>query len=83
MLVLNDPTRGVDVGSRAQIYRVIRELADSGVAVALVSTDMQEILGLSDDTYVVYAGRVTGYLTASEATESAIMHYAMGVDANV
>lgn len=83
VLVLNDPTRGVDVGSRAQIYRVIRELADSGVAVALISTDMQEILGLSDDTYVVYAGRVTGYLTASEATESAIMHYAMGVDANV
>lgn len=83
VLVLNNPTRGVDVGSRAQIYRVVRELADSGVAVVLVSTDMQEILGLSDDTYVVYSGRVTGYLVASEVTESAILHHAMGVDVNV
>lgn len=83
VLVLNDPTRGVDVGSRAQIYRVVRELAKSGVAVVLVSTDMQEILGLSDDIYVVYSGRVTGYLVASEATENAIMRHAMGVDDNV
>lgn len=83
VLVLNDPTRGVDVGSRAQIYAVIRELAESGVAVVLVSTDMQEILGLSDQIYVVYAGRITGRLESAEATESAVMHYAMGGDAHV
>lgn len=83
VLVLNDPTRGVDVGSRAQIYSVIRELAEQGVAVVLVSTDMQEILGLSDQIYVVYSGRITGRLDSADATESAVMHYAMGGDAHV
>jgi ABC-type sugar transport system ATPase subunit len=83
VLVLNDPTRGVDVGSRAQIYEVVRELADSGVAVVLVSTDMQEVLGLSDQVYVLYSGRVSGHLTAAEATESAVMHHAMGGDLRV
>jgi ABC-type sugar transport system ATPase subunit len=78
VLVLNDPTRGVDVGSRAQIYTVIRELASRGVAVVLVSTDLQEILGLSDQIYVMYAGRVTGRLDSDEASESAVMHLATG-----
>jgi ABC-type sugar transport system ATPase subunit len=78
VLVLNDPTRGVDVGSRAQIYTVIRELASRGVAVVLVSTDLQEILGLSDQIYVMYAGRVTGRLEADGASESAVMHLATG-----
>lgn len=82
VLVLNDPTRGVDVGSRAQIYRAIRDLADAGVAVVLVSTDMQEILGLSDVIYVVYSGRVTGELDAESATESDVMHVAMGTGSN-
>lgn len=79
-LVLNDPTRGVDVGSRSTIYTVIRELADAGVAVVLVSTDMQEILGLSDEIHVVYSGRVTGRLETETATESAVMHLAMGAE---
>lgn len=83
VLVLNDPTRGVDVGSRAQIYEVIRALANSGVAVVLVSTDMQEILGLSDSIYVVYSGGVTGHLDAADATESAVMNLAMGSDTHV
>lgn len=78
VLVLNDPTRGVDVGSRAQIYTVIREMASRGVAVVLVSTDLQEILGLSDQVYVMYAGRITGRLDSDEATESAVMHLATG-----
>lgn len=77
-LVLNDPTRGVDVGSRAQIYAVIRRLAEDGVAVVLVSTDMQEILGLSDQIYVMYSGAVTGRLDTETATESDVMHLAVG-----
>jgi ABC-type sugar transport system ATPase subunit len=78
VLVLNDPTRGVDVGSRAQIYAVIRELAERGVAIVLVSTDLQEILGLADQVYVMYSGRITGRLDAESASESAIMHLATG-----
>lgn len=83
VLVLNDPTRGVDVGSRAQIYRAIRQIADDGVAVALVSTDLQEILGLGDEIHVVYAGRITGVLDGAEATESSVMHLATGADHHV
>lgn len=79
-LILNDPTRGVDVKSRSQIYSVISELADGGVAVVLVSTDMQEILGLSDEVYVVYSGHITGHLMASEADENSIMRHSMGLD---
>jgi len=78
VLVLNDPTRGVDVGSRAQIYTVIRDLAERGVAVVLVSTDLQEILGLADEIYVMYSGRITGRLDAEGASESAVMHLATG-----
>jgi ABC-type sugar transport system ATPase subunit len=80
VLVLNDPTRGVDVASRAQIYRAIRQIADEGVAVALVSTDLQEILGLGDEIHVVYSGRITGVLEGEEATESAVMHLATGAE---
>ena len=78
VLVLNDPTRGVDVGSRAQIYQSIRELTERGVAVLLVSTDLQEILGLSDEVYVMYSGRITGRLDSRTATETAVMHLATG-----
>ena len=78
VLVLNDPTRGVDVGSRAQIYAVIRELANRGVAVVLVSTDLQEILGLSDQVYVMYSGQVTGRLETAGASEASVMHLATG-----
>lgn len=78
VLVLNDPTRGVNVGARAQIYRVVRALADRGVAIVLVSTDLQEILGLSDQIYVMYSGRITGRLDAAEATETAVMNLATG-----
>ncbi|MFV0253328.1 MAG: sugar ABC transporter ATP-binding protein [Beutenbergiaceae bacterium] len=83
VLVLDDPTRGVDVGSRAQIYRVIRELADRGVAIALVSTDLQEILGLADSIHVIYSGRITGQLDAETATEADVMRLATGGVAHV
>lgn len=83
VLVLNDPTRGVDVASRAQIYRAIRQIADDGVAVALVSTDLQEILGLGDEIHVVYSGRITGVLPGAEATETAVMHLATGAEHHV
>ena len=58
MLLLDEPTRGVDVGARAEIYNLIRELADSGVALVIVSSDIEEVLGLSDRVLVVADGRV-------------------------
>ena len=58
VLLLDEPTRGVDVGARAEIYTLIRELADSGVALVVVSSDIEEVLGLSDRVLVVADGRV-------------------------
>ncbi len=78
VLVLNDPTRGVDVGSRAQIYAAIDELVCHGVAVLLVSTDLQEILGFADTIYVMYTGRITGRLVAADASEDDVMRLAVG-----
>ena len=58
MLLLDEPTRGVDVGARAEIYDLIRELAEAGVALVIVSSDIDEVLGLSDRVLVVADGRV-------------------------
>lgn len=64
LLVLDEPTRGVDMATRAEIYRELRELADSGAGVLVISTDIQEVAGLSDDVAVLRAGRVIAELQA-------------------
>jgi ABC-type sugar transport system ATPase subunit len=78
VLVLDDPTRGVDVGARAEIYRLLRELTDDGMGVLLVSTDMLELLGLADEIHVMYEGRITGTIDGADATEERIMALATG-----
>lgn len=78
LLVLDDPTRGVDVGARAEIYGVLRELADRGVGVLLVSTDMLELIGLADEIHVMYEGAVQGTVPGHAATEEEIMDLAAG-----
>jgi ABC-type sugar transport system ATPase subunit len=78
VLVLDDPTRGVDVGARAEIYRLLRELTDDGMGVLLVSTDMLELLGLADEIHVMYEGRITGTVDGADATEESIMALASG-----
>jgi ABC-type sugar transport system ATPase subunit len=78
LLVLDDPTRGVDVGARAEIYGVLRELADRGVGVLLVSTDMLELIGLADEIHVMYEGAIRGSVPGHSATEEEIMTLAAG-----
>ena len=78
LLVLYEPTKGVDVAAKAEIYRLIGELAESGVAIALISSDMLELLGLSDRVSVLYGGAIVGSLTRAEASEEAIMRLAAG-----
>jgi len=77
LLVLDEPTRGVDVGAKSEIYAIIDELAHAGVAVLVVSSELPEVLGLSDRIYVMAAGRITGELTRAEATEEKILALAM------
>ena len=73
VLVLNNPTRGVDVGARAEIYRALRALAEAGVALVLVSEDLPELLGLSDRLVVMRKGRVAATVPAAALGEEAIV----------
>lgn len=77
-IVFDEPTRGIDVGARAEIYSRMRELADSGVAVLMVSSDMEEVLAVSDRVLVMHEGRLAGELPRTAATEEAIMALAVG-----
>ena len=75
-LVFDEPTRGIDVGAKVEIYRMINELARQGVAILMVSSELPEILGMSDRILVMGGGRVRGFLTRAEATEQTIMELA-------
>lgn len=77
VLVLDEPTRGIDVGAKAEIYRLIDELANQGLGIMFISSEMPEILGLSDRIYVMQNGRITGELAGKSASEKAILELAM------
>ena len=77
LLIMDEPTKGVDVGAKAQIYEIIGDLAKQGMAVLMISSEMPEILGMSDRIYVMCDGRVTGELNAREATQEKILELAM------
>ncbi|MGW2329721.1 sugar ABC transporter ATP-binding protein [Streptomyces sp. NPDC001700] len=76
VVILDEPTRGIDVGARAAIYEVIADLARSGMAVVVVSSDLDEVLGLSHRVLVLSRGRQRGVLPAAEATDAAVMRLA-------
>jgi len=78
LLIFDEPTRGIDVGAKAEIYQLMRDLAASGVAIMMISSDMEEILGESDRIAVMHEGAITGILDRAEASEEAIMKLAVG-----
>lgn len=78
VLILDEPTRGVDVGARADIYRLIDALLAEGAAVLMISSEMEEILGMSDRVLVMHEGRIAGELARSDADEESIMRLATG-----
>lgn len=78
VLILDEPTRGVDVGAKREIYLLMKELADRGVGIIMVSSDLPEIIGISDRVLVVHEGRINGELYKEELTEEKIMTYATG-----
>jgi ribose transport system ATP-binding protein len=77
VMLFDEPTRGIDVGSKAEIYQLLRRLADDGVAILMISSDMEEILGNSDRVAVMHEGRVSGVLDRSQCTQEAIMRLAV------
>jgi len=80
VLILDEPTRGIDVGAKAEIYQIIADLAQQGVALLVISSELPELLGLADRVAVMQNGRITGELTRAEATEEAILALAMADD---
>ena len=83
ILLLDEPTRGIDVGAKAEIYRIMESLAARGVAILFASSEMEEVLGLSDRTLVMHEGRIRGVLSRSELSEEAIMRLATGDGSSV
>lgn len=79
LLLLDEPTRGIDVGAKQEIYRLMEELAEQGMSILFVSSELEEILGMSDRTIVMHEGRITGELTRDQLSEEAIMQLATGI----
>ena len=80
VLIFDEPTRGIDVGAKAEIYQLIRKLAANGVAVIVISSEMEEVLGISDRIAVMHEGRLTGILPRSQFSEEAVMRLATGTE---
>ena len=78
LLIFDEPTRGIDVGAKSEIYDLMRRLAENGVAVMMISSDMEEVLGESQRVIVMHEGSIAGHLDRSECSEEAIMRLAVG-----
>jgi len=78
VLIFDEPTRGIDVGSKVEIYQLMNQLAANGAAIIMISSELPEILGMSDRIIVMHEGRIAGELSREEATQEKIMHLATG-----
>ena len=78
VLIFDEPTRGIDVGAKNEIYRLMRELSDQGVGILMISSDMEEVIGVSDRVAVMHEGRIAGFLERGELSEAAILSLAVG-----
>ena len=77
LVILDEPTRGIDIGAKFEIYKLINQLTDKGIAVIMISSELPEILGMSDRILVLSKGKQTALLSKQEATQEKIMHYAV------
>jgi putative multiple sugar transport system ATP-binding protein len=73
VLILDEPTRGIDVGAKYEIYTIINQLAAQGKAILVISSEMPELLGITDRLYVMNEGRIVGEMPTSEASQEKIM----------
>jgi ribose transport system ATP-binding protein len=79
IIIMDEPTRGIDVGTKQQIYHIIAALAAEGKSIIVISSEMQEVIGLSHRVVVMREGRLAGLLEGAEITEAEIMRYAAGI----
>ena len=78
LIIFDEPTRGIDVGAKGEIYQLLRELADNGVAILMISSDMEEVIGVSDRIAVMHEGVVSGTLERAQFSEQAVLRLAVG-----
>ncbi|MCB8984439.1 MAG: ATP-binding cassette domain-containing protein [Ardenticatenaceae bacterium] len=82
ILIMDDPTRGVDVGAKYEIYKLMNELAERGVSIIMISSELEEVLGMSDRVMVMHDGRSNGTLDVATATQEKIMALATGINSH-
>jgi len=78
LIIFDEPTRGIDVGAKSEIYALMRDLADSGVAILMISSDMEEVIGVSDRIAVMHEGRISGFLERPQFSEHNVLVLAVG-----
>ena len=83
VMIFDEPTRGIDIGAKSEIYRLMRQLADNGVAVLMISSDMEEVIGVSDRVAVMHEGRLSGILERDKFSEENILRLAVGKSLDV
>jgi len=76
LLILDEPTRGIDVGAKYEIYTIMTGLVEQGMSIIMISSELPEVLGMSDRVYIVSSGRITGELPIEQATQEKIMQLA-------
>ena len=82
VMIFDEPTRGIDVGAKQEIYEMLRALANSGVAILMISSDMEEVIGVSDRIAVMHEGRISGFLDRTEFSEHNVLQLAVGMRPN-
>ena len=78
--IFDEPTRGIDVGAKVEIYRLMQELAANGAAIIMISSELLEVMNMSDRIAVVYGGRIVRVFDRGEATDEEVMGYALGLN---
>jgi ribose transport system ATP-binding protein len=78
LIIFDEPTRGIDVGAKSEIYELMRELADQEVAILMISSDMEEVIGVSDRIAVMHEGSVSGFLERPQFSEHNVLELAVG-----
>jgi len=78
VFIMDEPTRGIDVGSKSEIYQIMADLAEQGVAIIMISSELPEVLGMSDRVMVMREGMMVKELSRAEASEEVVMSYAVG-----
>ena len=79
VLIIDEPTRGIDVGAKYEIYKLMNSLSDQGIGIIMISSELPEILGMSDRVLIFYEGRIAAELDRNELSQERILEYAAGL----